>query len=117
MKNWQLVTIGVLIGLILAGTGFLLLKSQKPAEISFISPTYASASSVEVVSSQLSPKININTATIAELDSLPGIGEEKAKAIIDFRTKNGKFISIEDILYVQGIGESIFEQIKDKITV
>jgi competence protein ComEA len=61
--------------------------------------------------------ININLADREELDSLPGIGLAKADAIIDYRTSQGDFLSIEEILKVPGIGESIFTQIKDLITV
>lgn len=62
-------------------------------------------------------KININTATLEQLMSLPGIGEVKGKAIIDYRNKNGEFKSIEEITRVSGIGTKTFEQIKDLITV
>jgi competence protein ComEA len=58
-------------------------------------------------------QININTATITELDTLPGIGESTAKKIIDGRT----YKSIEDLKNVSGIGDSKFNQIKDLITV
>lgn len=61
-------------------------------------------------------KININTATQDELMNLPKIGESKAKAIIEFRITT-KFIKIEDIMEVSGIGESIFNDIKDLIEV
>ena len=64
-----------------------------------------------------SEKININTAGLEELDSLPGIGPSKAQAIIDYRTENGLFESIEDIINVSGIGEVTFNNIKDLITV
>ncbi|SNX55171.1 helix-hairpin-helix domain-containing protein [Thermoanaerobacterium sp. RBIITD] len=62
-------------------------------------------------------KININTASKAELDTLPGIGEVTAQRIIDFREQHGKFQKIEDIMNVSRIGPKLFEQIKDKITV
>ena len=62
-------------------------------------------------------KININTATLDELKSLTGIGEKKAKDIIDYREKNGSFNTIEDIMKVSGIGENAFDQIKEDITV
>ncbi|MGH2523524.1 MAG: helix-hairpin-helix domain-containing protein [Anaerolineales bacterium] len=62
-------------------------------------------------------KININTATLAELDTLPRIGPAIAQRIIDYRTANGPFRSIEEIMEVSGIGPAIFEQIKDLITV
>ena len=62
-------------------------------------------------------KVNINTASQAELDSLPGIGPALAQRIIDFRVENGNFNSIEDIQNVKGIGDSKYEDIKDKIVV
>lgn len=62
-------------------------------------------------------KININTATLAELDTLPRIGPAIAQRIIDYRTANGPFRRIEDIQNVRGIGPATFEQIKDLITV
>ena len=52
-----------------------------------------------------------------ELDQLPGIGPAIAKAIIDYRTQNGPFKTIEDINAVKGIGDALFEKIKDQITV
>jgi competence protein ComEA len=62
-------------------------------------------------------KVNINTATQAELESLPRIGPKVAQRIIDYRTQNGNFKKVEDIMKVKGIGEKIFAQIKDLITV
>ena len=62
-------------------------------------------------------KININTATIEELQTLTGVGESKAKTIIEYREKNGNFEKKEDIKNVTGIGESLYEKIKDNITV
>lgn len=61
--------------------------------------------------------ININTASKEELLNLNGVGESKAKSIIEYRDKNGLFESIEDIKNVSGIGDSLFEKIKDQITV
>ena len=68
-------------------------------------------------SSTSTEKININTATLEELQTLSGIGESKAKAIIEYREENGNFSKPEDILNVSGIGESVYEKIKDNITV
>ena len=60
-------------------------------------------------------RININTANVTELDKLPGIGPAKAQAIIDYRTQNGSFKSIEDIQKVKGIKAGEFAKVKDHI--
>lgn len=62
-------------------------------------------------------KVNINTANLETLETLTGIGKSKAQSIIDYREQNGNFTSIEDIKKVSGIGDSIYEKIKDHITV
>lgn len=61
-------------------------------------------------------KISINTATLEQLQTLDGIGKSKAEAIMEYRTKNGLFKTIEDIKNVSGIGDAAFEKIKDSIT-
>ena len=62
-------------------------------------------------------KVNINTATKEELMKLSNIGESKAEKIIDYRTANGNFNSIEDIKKVSGIGDKLYDSIKKNITV
>jgi comEA protein len=61
--------------------------------------------------------ININTATIEQLDSLPGVGLRMAQRIIDYRQKQGPFKRIEDLMNVQGIGEKNFLKLKPLITI
>ncbi len=61
-------------------------------------------------------KININEASISELESLNGIGKSKAEAIVEYRNKT-KFKSIDEIMNVEGIGESLFASIKENITI
>lgn len=61
--------------------------------------------------------INLNTATQAELETLPGVGSATATKIIDYRNKNGNFKTIEDIMNVSGIGEAKFNNIKDYICI
>lgn len=67
--------------------------------------------------SQESGKINLNSASVEEFDTLPGIGVETAKDIVAFREKNGKFKAISDVMKVTGIKESKFNKIKNLITV
>jgi len=61
--------------------------------------------------------VDINSATLEQLDTLPEIGEKTAQVIIDYRNANGPFTRIEDILDVPGIGQATFDSIKDLITV
>lgn len=70
-----------------------------------------------IQSSSQNTKININTATQEELETLTGIGESTAKSIIEYREQNGKFATIEDIKNVSGIGDAKYEKLKDEITV
>ena len=81
----------------------------------------SSASSVGV-SERTSPpvpreKININTAGLAELDEITGVGPVIAQRIIDYRDLNGQFAQISDINNVSGIGDVTFEKMKEQITV
>ncbi len=69
------------------------------------------------VASAPGQRININTADISELDALPGIGPALAQRILDYRQANGSFRRAEDIKKVSGIADTIFERIKDLITV
>jgi len=80
---------------------------------------FSSALSLQVQQAQETSekKININTASSVELQKLPRVGPKVAQRIIDFRNQNGNFKSIEEIMKVRGIGEKIFKQIKDMITV
>lgn len=66
---------------------------------------------------QESTLVNINTASVAELTGVTGIGESRAQAIIDYREKNGSFQSVEEIKKVDGIKDGLFSKIKDYITV
>ncbi|MCD4796298.1 MAG: ComEA family DNA-binding protein [Candidatus Cloacimonetes bacterium] len=66
---------------------------------------------------EISGKININTASLSELISLPGIGEKRAQKIISYREKAGNFKNKEDIKKVKGIGEAIYSKIKDIIKI
>jgi len=62
-------------------------------------------------------KVNINTADLALLMTLPGIGESKAGSIISYREEHGKFSSIEELMNITGIKEGVYTKIKEHITV
>jgi competence protein ComEA len=78
--------------------------------VSFLSP-------LQALSQTPAKKININTASLDELQTLPRIGEKVAQRIIDYREQHGDFKKIEELMKVQGIGEKVFKLIRDKIEV
>lgn len=61
--------------------------------------------------------VNLNTANLSQLDSLPGIGPVTAKKILDYRDQNGSFAVKEDLLKVPGVGQKLFDQVKESISV
>ena len=76
-----------------------------------------SASETENTPAEQTGKININTATAEELQTLPGIGETLADRILSYRAANGAFTDIRQLMEVEGIGEKKFEAIANLITV
>ena len=99
------------------------LESQKLEDCKNYNEAVINNSCIEVETTtdttydEIDKKISLNTASLELLMTLPGIGEAKARSIITYREKEGKFSKIEDIMNISGIGESIFEKIKDYITV
>src|SRR5690349_6103064 len=63
------------------------------------------------------PTLNLNTATVEQLETLPGIGRKTAERILEFRTKSGGFKRIEELMNVKGIGEKSFLKLKPLIAV
>ena len=64
-----------------------------------------------------SPTVNINTASVAQFEELPGIGAKTAQRIVEFRQKNGPFRKVEELMNVKGIGEKSFLKLKPYLTV
>jgi competence protein ComEA len=91
----------------------------KDGEQIYVDLIYTSGTRVRAGAKTSAPRgsININRATASELDSLDGIGPVIAKRIIAYRTTNGAFVAIEDLLKVSGIGDAKFAQFKEKIRV
>lgn len=107
MQNYlpkQAIILTILLGLILicSGISYLCIPNLQTTteETSIINPTYP---------------ININTATATELMMLPGIGEQKAAAIIEYRRLHGKFSSLDQLININGIGEKSLKDIEDFI--
>ncbi len=92
-------------------------QEENKVESSSVVEEKETQSNLENSTSSLEPTIiSLNQATLEQLMSLSGIGESKAKSIIEYRNQNGGFQSIEEIKNVKGIGEKIFEKIKDYLT-
>jgi competence protein ComEA len=68
-------------------------------------------------SAKAAPLVNLNTATTADLEKLPGIGPAMAARIVEYRQKNGTFKKAEELMNIQGIGEKVFLKLKPLVTV
>jgi competence protein ComEA len=93
------------------------LKDGERIKVPSQRPTDALLAPGSAASTPGSGLINLNWATQAELESLPGIGPEMARRILDYRDQNGPFASIEAIQQVPGIGPATYARIQDRITV
>lgn len=82
-----------------------------------IAGNQGNTSSSETAASPEKNLINLNTADASALMTLPGIGQAKAEAMIEYRTKVGLFSTTEEVMNISGIGEAMFEKIKDYITI
>jgi competence protein ComEA len=77
----------------------------------------AQEASPSAASKTAPPAVNINTATSAQLEELPGIGPKTAQRIVDYRQKNGPFKKVEDLMQVNGIGEKSFLKLKPLVSI
>jgi competence protein ComEA len=91
--------------------------ANEPLTPSNAIPTHNAAASPPPSGVTSSAKLNLNTATLKELDRLPGIGPVLAQRILDYRQAHGSFRSVEELKQVRGIGDALYDEIKDKVTV
>jgi competence protein ComEA len=100
---------------ILALAAAALLPGPLAAGAAHGSPQAAQAKPAQTPAPQ--PLLNLNTATKADLEKLPGIGPSMAQRILDYREKNGAFKKIEELMNIQGIGEKSFLKLRTLVTV
>lgn len=95
----------------------LLLRKERTRENEFIETT--KSSTIEEIKSftHSEEKINLNTATLEELETLPGIGKELGKRILDYREKQGGFYTVDELQKIKGIGPKTFEKLKNRVSV
>ncbi|MBQ9119226.1 MAG: helix-hairpin-helix domain-containing protein [Lachnospiraceae bacterium] len=91
--------------------------SQKEAEELGLLPGQKVQQSLQTVTAKEAVKVDLNTATAEQLMQLPGIGQAKAEAILAYRKERGGFRATEELMQISGIKESIFQKVKDKVTV
>ncbi len=91
--------------------------NKNDAQLNKGNPSIAELGNSSAVKGSSNGIVNINTADTEELKTLNGIGDAKAKNIIDYREQNGGFKSIEDLKNVTGIGDKMFEKIREQVTV
>ena len=89
--------------------------SKSEQELKIIDDNFKKSASLYYVSEKTGFLININTASEAELQKLPGIGVKISKRILEYRKKNGKFHSLDELKRIKGIGEIKFNKLKSKI--
>nr|WP_240343815.1 helix-hairpin-helix domain-containing protein [Paenibacillus sp. SYP-B3998] len=94
------------------GTGRKPISSKTPSKSS--APSKSNATTSETLSGQ---RLDLNTATLEQLNSLPGVGASKAKEIIAYRKKNGGFSRLDELIEVKGIGEKLLDKLKPHLYV
>lgn len=118
MKNAKSVLLAVTAAFLLIITGIFIGRNGKNHD--WVLPATAELADTIPQASQSSShvgKLDINTATASQFTLLPGIGEKLAQRIVDYRTQNGSFSSVDGLMQVSGIGEKKLDSIRQYLTV
>ena len=120
MKRWEKYLVVTALTAGLSGVPFVWAQQQTPKPTA--PPMSTPATSAVPVATTAVPavagvKVNINTADEAGLMAIKGIGKTKAKAIIEYRQKNGPFTSVDELTKIKGIKEKSLQKVKDQLTV
>lgn len=106
-----------LVGAALAGGLFFLLNRPPGGVVTIVVPSQTPISPPAASSTPERQRVNINTASLELLDTLPGIGLVKAQAIVDFRNQQGPFQRTDELMKVPGIGPTTYQALRDLVTV
>lgn len=119
-SSFRLISVGFVSGIVFSGLLFLTINIVHSNQLRNTIPVNATLVTSIVNKDTPYPssgKIDLNQATLAQLETLPGIGETKANAIIDFRNKYGAFEEISELSYVPGIGNTLLKSIQDLVII
>ena len=111
-ERMTLVIVG---GLALAGLGFLVWQQHRPPLVVAGTPTLLQAVPWDEALRQ-SRRVDVNAATVTELERLPEVGPSLARRIVAYRTTHGRFLTAEELERVQGIGPKTYEALEDYVT-
>ena len=92
------------------------MKNWKPKAALLAFALVATIASAPALAAELSGVVNVNTATIEQLEQLPGIGASRARAVVEERERRGGFASLDELVEVKGIGEASLERMRPHLT-
>ena len=114
MTRFDKIVLGLTAAFLVVTGGYFVSGQLGEAEYQVTVSKQAPAVSASLLEGEV---IDLNTASVADLTRLPGIGEKRAQAIVDYRESSGPFQSVEELTEVKGIGEGILAQVYDYVTV
>lgn len=117
LEKPEKIVIACLVSLLLIGLGVMWYKKSHPAISVRVESFNIDSKNIDMADLKAKAKININEADIEDLMRLKGVGKVLSGRIIDYRFSNGPFHSIDEIRSVKGVGDALFEKIKDSIRV